>query len=364
MIKIINRKFLYRFIAVMVVSMMLPLYTLAQTITTKSPVIDCGQVVYRNPVTAQFELVNEGSGSLMIKNVETSCGCTKVNYPKGPISENKPFIVSVSYDARMMGHFEKYIDVYTSGASLPYTLTLKGVVVEEIKGYQVDYKYMLGKLKADKTEILFDDVIMGENPTDEIHVVNSTGDMATPVLAQLPDYLQVEVSPSSIAPGGTGVIKFTLESQKLLDYGLMQSSVFLLQRPGDRISREKEIRVEAILLPSFQKMSEQQLVYAPKLKVSDTVLDLGAFEGKKKKKGTILLENVGRRELEISTIQMFTPGILVELPNTKIPPGESVKLKITADRKELKGVRQQPKILMITNDPRNPKVIVSVDIRE
>ncbi len=61
---------------------------------------------------------------------------------------------------------------------------------------------------------------------------------------------------------------------------------------------------------------------------------------------------------------MFTPGITVELPNTKIPPGESVKLKITADKKELKGVRQQPKILMITNDPRSPKVIITVDIRE
>ena len=359
-----NRNCLYSIIAAMALAMMTTLNALAQTITTKSPVIDCGQVIYRNPVTAQFELVNEGGGSFMIKGVETSCGCTKVNYPKGPISENKPFIISVTYDARMMGHFEKYIDVYTSGASLPYTLTLKGVVVEQIQGYQGEYKYMLGKLKADKNEILFDDVNMGDNPTDEIHVVNSTGDMATPVLAQLPECLQVEVSPSSIAPGGTGVIKFTLESRKLQEYGLQQASIYLLQRPGDRIGREKEIRMEAILLPSFQKMSEQQLVYAPKLKVSETVLDLGAFEGKKKKKGTILLENVGRRELEISTIQMFTPGITVELPNTKIPPGESVKLKITADKKELKGIRQQPKILMITNDPRSPKVIITVDIRE
>lgn len=348
----------------MALAMMTPLYSSAQTITTKSQVIDCGQVVYRNPVTAQFELVNEGGGSLTIKNVETSCGCTKVNYPKGNIPENKPFIIAVTYDARMMGHFEKYIDIYTSGASLPYTLTLKGVVVEEVKGYKGDYKYMLGKLKADKTEIMFDDVNRGDNPTDEIHVVNGTGDMATPVIAQLPDYLQVEVSPSSIAPGGTGVIKFTLESQRLQDYGLQQASVYLLQHPGDRVGQEKEIRVETILLPSFQKMSEQQMVYAPKLKVSDTVLDLGSFEGKKKKKGTILLENVGRRELEISSIQMFTSGITVELPNTKIPPGESVKLRITADKKELKGVRQQPKVLMITNDPRSPKVIISVDIRE
>mgnify|MGYP002623357351 CR=1 FL=1 len=358
------QKYFNGVITIWALTIMSTLCAEAQTITTKSQVIDCGQVIYRNPVTAQFELVNEGGGSLTIKNVDTSCGCTTVNYPKGPISENKPFVVTVTYDARMMGHFEKYIDVYTSGASLPYTLTLRGEVVEQMKGYQGDYKFMLGKLKADKNEILFDDVNMGDNPTAEIHIANSTGDMATPVLSQLPEYLRAEVSPSSIAPGGTGVIKFTLESKKIPDYGLSQAVVYLGQRPGDRVGREKEIRVEAILLPTFPKMSEQQLVYAPKLKVSENTLDLGSFEGKKRKKGTVLLENVGRRELEITSIQMFTTGITVELPNMKIPPGESTKLKITADRKELRGVKQQPKVLMITNDPGNPKVVITVDIRE
>ena len=129
------------------------------------------------------------------------------------------------------------------------------------------------------------------------------------------------------------------------------------------MSEDKEIQITAILLPSFGLVTDQQLLYSPKLKISDSVLDLGAFEGKKKKKGTIVLENLGRTELEITALQMFTTGLMVDLTDTKIPPGGSAKLKVTADRKALKNVRQQPRVLMITNDPRTPKVVIDVLVK-
>ena len=336
----------------------------AQRITSATQVIDCGQVLFMKPVTAQFELLNEGVGNVTIRNVETSCGCTQVSYPKGVISENKPFVISATYDARQMGRFEKYIDVYTSGASLPFTLTIKGVVVEEIRDFAGGYDYTLGKLKTDRTEIMFDDVSMGERPTEQIHIFNSTGDIATPVLMHLPPYLIADVSPSSIPPGKSGVITLTLDSKRLHEHGLTQTTVYLGQKPGDRVSEDKEIQVTAILLPSFGLVTDQQLLYSPKLKISDSVLDLGAFEGKKKKKGTIVLENVGRTELENTALQMFTTGLMVDLTDTKIPPGGSVKLKVTADRKALKNVRQQPRVLMITNDPRTPKVVIDVLVKQ
>ena len=335
----------------------------AQRITSASQVIDCGQVLFMKPVTAQFELINEGGGNVSIKRVETSCGCTQVSYPKGTITAQKPFVVSATYDARQMGRFEKYIDIYTSGASLPFTLTIKGVVVDEIRDFAGGYDYTLGKLKADKADIMFDDVSMGERPTEQIHIVNSTGDIATPVLMHLPPYLIADVSPSSIPPGKAGVITLTLDSKKLNEHGLTQTTVYLGQKPGDKVSEDKEIHVSAILLPSFGMVTDQQLLYSPKLRISETVLDLGSFEGKKKKKGTIVLENVGRTELEISALQMFTAGLIVDLSDTKIPPGGSVKLKVTADRKALKNVKQQPRVLMITNDPRTPKVVIDVNVK-
>ena len=336
---------------------------LAQIITTPNQVIDCGQVLFRKPVTVHFELTNEGQGSITIKKVETSCGCTEVNYPKGIITENKPFIVSATYDAKQMGHFEKYVDIFTQGASLPFTLTIKGVVVEEVKDYGGEYQYVLGKLKTDSKEIYFDDVEKGENPVAEIHVLNTTSEMANPVVMHLPPYLKADVSPSAIPPGKSGVIYITLRTEKMDDYGLSQTIVYLGFKAGDKISEDKQIPVTSILLPSFGMVTEQQLVYMPKLRISDTTLDLGEFAGNKKKKGTLVIESLGRTDLEITKMQTFTEGLEIELTDAVIQPGASAKLKVTADQKVLKGMRSTPKILLITNDPRTPKVIIDINVK-
>ena len=334
----------------------------AQTIVPSNDVIDCGQVIYMEPVSVQFELINEGEASVSISDVQTSCGCTTVNYPQGMISRNKPFVVTAEYDARQLGHFEKYIDVYTSGSDEPVMLTIKGVVVAERKGYDGDYAYVVGRMRTDKDELEFDDVNRGERPMQEIHILNSSSETVTPVFMHLPPYLKADVSPSTLAPGQAAVARITLESRELREFGLSQSSIYLGQFPGDRISPDKEIVVSTILLPDFSHLTENQLANAPQIQVSTYNLDLGRFDGKKRKKGTVEIENIGRTPLDIRSLQMFPGGLKVELGSQRLKPGESTKLKITAERKALQATRSKPRVLMITNDPSSPKVIINVNV--
>ena len=56
---------------------------------------------------------------------------------------------------------------------------------------------------------------------------------------------------------------------------------------------------------------------------------------------------------------MMTIGLQISLNKTKLEPGEYAKLKITAVEKDLRLVKE-PRILMISNDPSNPKVIIDV----
>lgn len=67
--------------------------------------------------------------------------------------------------------------------------------------------------------------------------------------------------------------------------------------------------------------------------------------------------------LDINSMQMFTTGLKVSLSDTHIAPGEEAKMKITADKKELKAARSKPRILMITNDPKQPKRIIKVNVQ-
>ena len=334
----------------------------AQRISAKHEVIDCGNVLYENPVTAKFELRNKGN-DLRIDTVRTSCGCAIANYPKSVIPKGDNFIVELTFDARQLGHFEKEAAIYSNASHKPFYIKMRGVVVDHMTDFSGVYDFALGSIRVDKNYIEFDDVNLGEMPVQRINIINSGSESVSPVVMHLPNYLTASVSPTTIAPGHTGVATITLNSNKLHSYGLTQSSVYLGMFPGDKVSDDKEISVSAVLLPEFRNMSETQLANAPVMKLSTETLDLGSFGDKDEKDGTIIIENQGKSRLNISSMQMFTSGLKVRLNKSRLDPGESAKLKITAYKKHLKNARSKPRVLMITNDPNKSKVVIHVKVK-
>ena len=340
-----------------------PLGMQAQQLVTKQPIVDCGQILFRRPVAIEFTVKNKSDKALTIQKVRTDCGCTSVTYPQHPIPKGDTFKVVATYDARQMGHFEKQVGLYTNNEEQPLRLTLRGVVVDEVVDFVGDFPCQIGDLRTDKDNLEFDDVNRGDRPFQKIHVFNPTSKAVEPQVMHLPDYLQAQVSPSKIAAGKSGVITISLDSRKLRDFGLAQTSIYLGRYPGDKVSSEKELPVSAVLLPDFRHLSETDLLNAPNMQLSSHTLDLGSFDGKKKKKGEIVISNKGKKPLEIRSIQMFTVGLSLSLEGKTIEPGASAKLKITAIASELKKARSQPRVLLITNDPENPKVVIAVRIK-
>ena len=345
-------------------SALLALPASAQKITTQHEVVDCGQVVFNKPVTAEFVLKNDGHKPLVINNVLKSCGCTEVDYPKTGIAAGESFVIKAVYDAKQMGTFTKQVCLYTNAGEDPFILSMRGKVVGSVVDFAGSYDEMLGVIKSDAQEVEFDDVNRGDRPVQRIHIFNPTDELLEPVVMHLPSYLHAFVSPSKVAPRHSAEISFVLDSKKLRDLGLNQTSVYLGERPGDKIAPEKEIVVSAVLLPGFENMTPAKKVLAPKLEMSTTDLNLGSFNGKKKLKGEILITNKGKSELDIRSMQMFTMGLQVNLKKSKIQPGETVKMKVTAVAADLKKSRvRHPRILMITNDPDHAKVVVKINVQ-
>ena len=345
-------------------SALLALPASAQKITTQHEVVDCGQVVFRKPVTAEFVLKNDGHKPLVINNVLKSCGCTEVDYPKTGIAAGESFVIKAVYDAKQMGSFTKQVCLYTNADEEPFILSMRGRVVGSVVDFAGSYDEMLGAIKSDAQEVEFDDVNRGDRPVQRIHIFNPTDEVMEPVVMHLPDYLHAFVSPSKVAPHHSAEISFVLDSKKLRDLGLNQTSVYLGERPGDKIAPEKEIVVSAVLLPGFDNMTPAKKALAPKMEMSTTDLNLGSFNGKKKLKGEILITNKGKSELDIRSMQMFTMGLQVNLKKSKILPGETVKMKVTAVAADLKKSRvRHPRILMITNDPDHAKVVVKINVQ-
>lgn len=342
--------------------MFVPAALWAQNLKVANTTIDCGQVAYQSPTTADFEITNKSGKSVVIKNVKKSCGCTEVEYPTDPIVDGETFAVKVTYDGMTMGHFNKFVALYTDGDDEPLELRMKGVVVDEVVDFAGSFPFMLGTIAADLNDIEFDDVNRGDTPRQKIQIHNTTDKPIVPQVMHLPKFLSAEVAPTKLLPGRSGVVTLTLNSKLLPDMGLNQTSVFLGAFPGDKVGSEKEITVSAVLLPNFEKLSAYQLARAAKIELSDTEVNLPAFGTKKKLKATIVIKNVGRSTLDIRNLRMFTSALQVSLNKSHIEPGADAKLKITVLADKLKTARSKPRVLMITNDPDNAKVTIDVNV--
>ena len=94
----------------------------------ENKVIAIGNPVYNPKVKELYlqRLTNEGNNLLVIQDVTTSCGCTKVSYSKEPVRPGAPLELTVTYEAEEKGHFNKMITVYCNTKASPLRLMIAG----------------------------------------------------------------------------------------------------------------------------------------------------------------------------------------------------------------------------------------------
>ena len=332
----------------------------AQKITVKDSEVNCGKVEYFKPATATFNLKNKGSKRLKIEDVRVSCGCIKAEYPKEEIAAGDEFTVRLIYDARQMGHFQKEAAVYSNGSATPVYLTMRGIVVEEVTDFAGEYPFKIGDLRTDKRDLEFDDVNKGDRPFIELHVINDGTKVLQPNLMHLPPYLEVESSSQYLRPGHQGKLTVTLNSEKLNFYGVTETSIYLANELGEKISADNEMTVSAVLLPQFAQMTANERLNAPAISLSKNEI-IADFSQKDKFTDRIEIVNTGKSQLQISSLHMYSKALKLTLGKRQLKPGEKTALKVTVERDAYDNARTRPRILMITNDPKNPKIELKIE---
>jgi hypothetical protein len=99
------------------------------SIAWKSETIDVGQIPQNTPKPIVFEFKNTGKTTVIITNVQGSCGCTATDYTKTPIAPGKSGTVTATYNAVNAGAFSKTVSVTTNAEAAIKVLTIKGTVV-------------------------------------------------------------------------------------------------------------------------------------------------------------------------------------------------------------------------------------------
>lgn len=323
---------------------------------------ELGSILWNLPQTTSFKVTNSGDTTLVISNVYPGCGCTTANWTRTPIAPGETGTIDVTYDAALLGHFTKDIIVETNAAAEPTVLTFSGDVVLEKKENTSDFPCHIGEIYLDTDNLEFDDVRRGDTPTLTLRLFNAGRKSYTPELMHLPQYLSVAAEPATIRPGRTGKLNITLDSEKLRNYGLTQTDIYLSRFPGDRVNAGNQIYVSATLLPELD-YSPAERANAPHAQLDSTTIHLGPFGKKDKLKTELVLTNTGKSPLNIQTLQVYNPGLSVRFGRRTLKPGQSDKLKITVSARGLQE-RRRRRVLLITNDPDQPKIVIDLIIKK
>jgi hypothetical protein len=125
--------------------------------------------------SVDFVFKNEGTTPIVISNVSSTCGCTVPSWPKEPVAPGKKGAITVVYNTKIPGSFNKTVVVYSNANNSPVRMTIMGKVnprqveadpntgmvktVKDASGYPIDpnKKNQAVTLEVPLTEQVVDD---------------------------------------------------------------------------------------------------------------------------------------------------------------------------------------------------------------
>lgn len=328
---------------------------------------DLGNIAWHTEATAAIKITNSGNKPLQITNVDSGCECTVVSWEKAIIAPGSSTTLNAVYKAETLGTFRRELAITTNAAEEPTYIALTGRVRSSADNAG-SYSKKVDNVLLSTELIDFDNVVQGDYPTVTINIENKGKKPYVPEFMQMPTWLTYRAYPEVLAPGRSGRVTFTLDSNLLPSMGLTQTKIYVARYPSDKIHKSAEISVCATLVPqragiaissdaSSGSLAEVPVAYIP------SHLPMGKKFGKKRVHGMLYLENRGTAPLHVSALQVYNPAITVVLTDATILPGHKEALKVTTKSNVLQ-FKQHPRILIITDDPARPQISLDLTADE
>lgn len=197
------------------------------------------------PREVTFRFVNDSDTPVVIKRVETTCGCTKPRYSKAPVLPGAKGTLSVFFNPKgQPGTLNRSVYVHTSASATPVKLTLTGEVTPT-KDLHPEYPYRIGALRLKQTEVRFGVVRAPMRAMARIEVVNEGSRPLRLSLGGAPVWVEFRTEPAVIKPDSVGDMVFICNPQGL-EPGKIQAEAMLdgvIALPSERLLKfSAEIR--------------------------------------------------------------------------------------------------------------------------
>ncbi|MDI3525879.1 MAG: hypothetical protein PWR03_62 [Tenuifilum sp.] len=331
----------------------------ASRITFKETSFDYGLINEDDGVAYHsFEFTNTGTTPLIIHRVATSCGCTTPEWPRQPIAPGKSGSIKVGYNpAGRPGPFAKTITVYNNSATPTVVLHIKGKVKPHVKTIEEIYRTPVGDMiNFDKIHFALGRIYLGKTYTDTIKFLNvSSNPVVVKANTQGLNFLQVKTVPEKVKPKQIGSLVLTYNPDKRGDWGFVVDRFVL--SVNDKAINRSPITITASIEEDFSKLSAKELENAPRVEFNTNHYDFGTVKQGDPVKYDFIMKNSGKSDLIIRKIKASC-GCTTATPSQKVlKPGESTNISASFRTSGYSG-RQGKTITVITNDPKNPTMIL------
>jgi len=318
---------------------------------------DFGKIEESNgSVSCRFDFLNAGAVPLIISNVTTSCGCTASDWSREPVLPGSKGYIKVTYDPRNRpGKFEKTITVTSNAEGSPSVLHISGEVNGKTLSIEKMLPVQIGSTRLKTNIVSFGEMTFGEQKNMRVDIMNMGSSSVKLSFIDVPSYIIITTNPTLLKPGETGVIDFTINPEAGNRWGNIADRIQLLL--NGKAVQGNHITITANVTENFSKLSPKEIANAPVISADKTSSNFGTIKQGKQVTVTFTLKNTGKSNLmihDVTTSCDCTVGILAE---KTIKPGKTTDLKVRFDSKKYKG-DQNKMILVISNDPKNPKLIL------
>lgn len=310
-------------------------------------------------VNAVFKFINHSKQPVLITNVYAACGCTTTKYTKDSVMPGKSgFVEAVYTTTNRPGTFDKYVIVYTNDtANKGVYLYLKGYVFKGEKIIEEKYPQEIGNLKFRVNHIAYNKMSNTDIKTDTLWMYNSSKKKMKVEFTQLPEWISVQPKKIVLKSTFDDYFLITYDASKRKDWGLNFDRINL-QTTDDSLS-EKPIYVSAQIEEDFSKLSSEQQANAPIASFAVKDYDFGDV-----KEGTNVfyrfeLINTGKSDLVIRKITSSCGCTTSNIDKTLLKPNENCFVSASFNTGGRSG-EQQKTITIVTNDPKNPTIILSL----
>lgn len=182
-------------------------------------------------VSYDFVFTNSGGTPLLIKRVETSCGCTVSKWERSPIDPGRTSVIAITLDPKNRpGRFTKGITVYTNSVDTPNVqLKITGDIIAGSKKSDSLFPVVLGTLRLERDTVYMS---TSQSTVVKIQMRNIGIERVAINRVEKPDYLNIDYSPLIFLPGYSGTL---LISGKLpaMERGMVAGEILIGSDRGE-----------------------------------------------------------------------------------------------------------------------------------